>query len=126
MFRTGISNNGIIVINRGDNFSTQLYVNKNTAGSPEPYPFIQDKDKVYLSVCEPQQSFMEGIIRKEFDPSLDDDNNLIVNILLEPKDTINILPGTYYYEIKAKLFSRDDEEDFIIDTVVPKRKLVIL
>lgn len=125
MFRTGISNNGIIVINRGDNFSTQLFINKGESGIPENY-VLSEWDRVYFSICEPNQSFEAGVVRKIFTyECLTEDN--AVEITLKPSDTINLLPGTYYYEIKLKLVYNinDAENGFIIDTIVPRRKLVI-
>lgn len=125
MFRTGVSNNGIIVINRGDNFSTQLFINRGESGTPENYVLSQ-WDRVYFSICEPNQPFEAGVVRKIFThDNVTEDN--AVEISLKPSDTINLLPGTYYYEIKLKLVydETDAENGFIIDTIVPRRKLVI-
>lgn len=126
MFTTGISNNGIIVINRGDTFYAPLYINSEDIISPEIY-FLTALDKVYFAICEPNQDFENGVVRKIYTRAnqiIDETNTLFgaVNIVLESIDTKNLLPGTYYYQIKLKI---DNGETEILDTIVPKRKLVI-
>ena len=61
-------------------------------------------------------------MRKIFtDKDLDEEGN--VRIKLQPSDTINVLPGKYYYEIKACTF---DKGEAIISTVVDKTKFLLL
>lgn len=125
MFNTGISNNGIIVINKGDTFATKLFINVGGVASTESYS-LSPLDKVYFAICEPNQEFENGVVRKMFTPTVDEDGELEIEIKLNPSDTENLLPGTYYYEIKLKIVaSESNEDDVVITTIVPKRKLVI-
>jgi len=120
MFSTGISNNGIIVINKGDTFYAPLFINIGDECTPERYILTED-DTVYFAICEPNQVFERGVIRKIYTANnLNEDGD--VEIILNPEDTENILPGTYYYEIKLRVVRGDQE---IVDTIVPRRKFVI-
>lgn len=122
MFRTSISNNGIIVINRGDTFYAPLFINISEDEYPEQHILVGE-EAVYFAICEPNQEFESGVVRKIFTKDdLTEDGD--VNIKLEPSDTEHLLPGTYYYEIKVKIIDPDTSEE-IIDTIVPRRKLVI-
>lgn len=120
MFETSISNNGIIVINRGDTFTMRIAINFLNDIDLSDYEMGAD-DKVYFAICEPNQHFEEGVIRKIFTMAdLDIDGNIKIELL--PSDTYYVLPGTYYYEIKLKI---GIGETAIVKTIVSKRKLVI-
>lgn len=114
-----ISNNGIITLQRGDCFRAPIYINLGSKSFPEYYE-LNDYDTIYISICEPSKEFEDGIIKRvitkeQFD--LEKHAWLILN----SEDTVNLLPGTYYYEIKIKLY-----DNLSVFTVVPRRKFIIL
>ena len=119
MFYTGITNNRIIVINRGDTFSMLLTINMGEPAEPIIY-FLSPIDIVYFSICEPNQEFEEGVVRKKYtsDNQLEDGS---IEIVLNSSDTEHLMTGTYYYEIKLKIGGEEE----IVNTLVPKRKLVM-
>lgn len=114
-------NNNIITMNRGDTFSMPLRINVGTKYAPEFYTLTKE-DTIYFALEEYNQPFEFALIRKTFDVNdLVDDN---VVITLSPEDTEFLLPGEYYYEIKLKHTNQDKSE--VIDTIVPRRKFVII
>ena len=118
-------NNNIITMNRGDTFSMPLHINTGTKYAPDYY-VLTEEDKIYFALEEYNQPFEFALIRKEFGiESLVDGNVLIT---LDSKDTECLLPGEYYYEIKLRHIYLDDNdiEQEVIDTVVPRRKFIII
>ena len=113
-----ISNN-IITLNRGDTFSLDVNVNIGTTWDPTTY-ILEEGDKLYFALMEPNQPFECALIRKVFTKDdQDEDGCVIMNFKSE--DTEFLLPGLYYYTIKL---SRED--DTIVDTIVTKTKFTIL
>lgn len=116
-----ISQNGIITLNAGDYFEYPLFINAGSVLEPLRY-ILENDDKVYFSIMEPNQPFEFAIVRKIF--TKDDLTPMgDVNVVLNSEDTEYLLPGCYYYE--AKLLIRKDNKDFI-STVVPKRKFYVM
>lgn len=114
-----ISRNGIISINRGDNFTINVFVNIGTVLEPMQYK-LQGEDKLYFALCEPNQPFECALIRKVFtEENLDADNNIDMNFI--PEDTEHLLPGTYYYTIKLYRAAED-----LVDTIINKTKFIIM
>jgi len=120
MFETGISNNGIIVINRGDTFSMPISINIGTDANPDYY-ILTGEDKIYFSICEPNQDFNDGVVRKIL-TAADETSEGDLELVLQPSDTQNILPGTYYYEVKLRIVNIEND---IVKTIIPRRKLII-
>lgn len=116
-----ISKNNIITINRGDSFSYLFYIDIGYPLSPQPY-ILQEGDKLYLGVCEPNQFFEAALIKKVFtiEDNMDDGS---VSIDFEPTDTLDLLPGNYYYSIKL---SRVAEGKEIVTTVIPRTKFILI
>lgn len=93
-------NNNIIVMNRGDTFKFDLTLNDDTS-SDGRYHLVDD-DAIYLGIMDPGQSFEVALVRKKYTADdCDEMGNLIVCI--EPEDTIDLLPGVYYYAVKLKM-----------------------
>lgn len=115
-----ISHNGIVTIYRGDSFTLSLPLNIGTGANPEYYT-LTEGDKVYFAIMEPNQPFEVALVRKVFDMNNQVGNNIVMNF--EPKDTECIMPGTYYYQIKLAV---EENEVTKIDTLMPKRKFIIL
>ena len=93
-----------ISLNRGD--SALLTLDINAGNELYPVEFILgDKDCLYMAIEEPNQPFENAIVKKVINNSntiKDKDGNIIIEI--KPDDTVCLLPGLYYYEIKAKLY----------------------
>ena len=123
-----IAKNGIITITRGDSAETSLYINIGT----ELKPFITklgDNDKVYLGVMEPNQLFEDATIKKVYtdkDQLYDDKKCPYLPISFDCEDTENLLPGVYYYSIKLYRPGDGLTTKDRIDTIVPKRKFIIV
>lgn len=111
-----ISRDGIIRLTRGDSCKMPLFINKGTELKPIRYNLREnDKSVIYLSVMQPNQYFENGCIRKVFSKEnnweLNDLGDLIISI--EPIDTVYLLPGKYFYEIKIDL-NGDNQVNTII------------
>jgi hypothetical protein len=94
-----IASNNIIVMNRGDSFEFKL--SPQTLGNYAEYVLTGD-DTLYFGLMDPGQYFEDALVRKEFD-SLDCTtlNDLVIK--LEPDDTLDLLPGKYFYAVKLHL-----------------------
>lgn len=112
-----ISDNGIITMYRGDTFQVPMRINTGSKLDPIWYE-VQPGDTIYFSVCEPNQLFEEALIRKMV-TSANQDIDKNIYIYLDPTDTQNVVPGTYYMEAKIKLTNGK------IATIVPRRKFFI-
>ena len=95
-----ITSNGIITVNRGDSFELPIQLETGHAMSPINYSLRPD-DVIYLGIMEPNQPFETAIVRKKFTyEDLDKDGN--INIRFWPNDTVCLLPGKYYYQVKIQ------------------------
>ena len=125
-----IANNGIITITRGDTFTTSIFINLGTELDPKQ-GILQDGDLVCFALCEPNQPFEHAIIKKVMtNKDLDENNNVILEF--KHNDTQFLLPGVYYYQIKAYFpyGTVSDEDSGIRDaevhTIIPKTKFIIV
>ena len=115
---TNISNNGIITIHRGDTFQAPILINIGTKINPEFYA-LDDRDVVYISICEPNQLFEDGLIRRIVtQEQFDFERHAWLN--LSSEDTSNVKAGVYYYEIRIKLV------DDTVAVIVPRKKFIVL
>ena len=114
--------NGIITMNRGDTFYMPLYINIGSKIDKKYYVPKDDNDKIYFAVEEYNQPFEHALIRKVFDYTNVEDDHIVLELTSD--DTRLVLPGEYYYEIK--FCHKIDEEHEFIDTIVPRRKFIIL
>ena len=93
-----------ISLNRGDSGLLTLDINAGTELYPVEFN-LGDKDCLYMAIEEPNQPFENAIVKKVINNSntiKDKDGNIIIEI--KPDDTVCLMPGLYYYEIKAKLY----------------------
>jgi len=112
----------IIRLYRGDTFNFVLNIDDES--TLEHYYVLRKNDLVYLGVTLPHQPFEDAIIKKVLTAAdCDSSGNIIVTF--EPKDTVNIMPGVYYYSVKLRK-SIDDKRKEEVITVIPKTKFVIL
>ena len=127
-----VAKNGIITITRGDSAETSLYINIGTELKPMPEK-LGDNDQVYLGIMEPNQLFEDAIIKKvyTYKDHKDEDDPEALTISFDCEDTENLLPGVYYYSIKLYRRGNNDPKKGPItkdriDTIVPKRKFIIV
>ena len=84
----------------GDNLLRELYT-------------LLEGDEIYFALLEPNQCWENAIVKKKFV-----DTNF--KIKLDPKDTMCLLPGLYYYQIKLR--NKEGE----VYTLCNRSKLYIL
>lgn len=116
MFRIG--NNGIVTVNRGDSFDLPVTLQTGTALQPQVYE-LQENDCLYLGIMEPNQPFEVAIVRKKLTyDDVYDTGSIVFNFT--PNDTLCLLPGKYYYQVK--LTSTDPDNTCIkhVETIIDK------
>lgn len=116
----------ILSMNRGDSFELRIKINFEPH-SHLPYQ-LKEGDALYFGLMDPNQSFENALIKKKIIP----DEEIVYKhgtaiIRLDPEDTIDLIPGKYYYQIKLKRvrYDEDGEEHTFVDTVIDKTKFVI-
>ena len=112
----------IITINRGDTYEFDLTINDDSVGGRY---ILQDDDVLYFGLMDPHQKFENALVKKRYTKDdCDEMGNL--NIVIRAEDTLDLLPGVYYYSIKLHKMKNTDEEfiDKVI-TVVNKTKFII-
>lgn len=122
-----IAKNGIITITRGDSAETSLYINIGTELEPL-ITKLGENDKIYLGVMEPNQLFEDALLKKVYthEDHTDKDDPYALNISFDCEDTENLLPGVYYYSIKLYRPGNGLTTKDHVDTIVPKRKFIIV
>jgi hypothetical protein len=93
------SQTGIVTLMRGDSLIMPIYIDDGTKFNPK-YRSIRLNEKVYFGLMEPNKAFEDAVVKKVLDASCDTDENGIPQLILEPKDTENLLVGKYYYMVK--------------------------
>lgn len=112
-----VNNVNIISVNRGDSFSVSLLINAGTSDEPIIY-HLKDEDKLYVGVMAPGSNFENALIKKRFNKENMIGDNVIITFT--PNDTINLLPGKYYYQVK--LLTSDNE----VNTIIGKTPFIII
>ena len=120
-----IKKNNVFTMNRGDtaimNFNVNVELPENVI-----------VDKLYLGITEPNQYFEDALIKKTFeinkDITITAENNIwSFSIQINPEDTVDIIPGTYYYEVKASgVIDQGEERSDFATTIVQKTKFIIV
>lgn len=115
----------IISMNRGDTFEFALNIaDKNFVDTAY---ILQGNDAIYFGLMLPNQSFEEAIIRKKIAAG----SSCVastgeITITLTPEDTLELLPGRYYYMIKLKLDHISNGQRIQgVETVINKTKFII-
>ena len=112
-----ISSNGIVTVNRGDSFELPITLNIGSCMDREEYK-LSDKDALYVGVMEPNQPFETAIIRKKItskDLSMDER----IRVRFWPEDTVCLLPGKYYYQVKLQTVDEESPR-YDVETVIDK------
>lgn len=117
-----LSLNGNIKLTRGDSFSVPLFINMGTDIKPIRYN-LEDGEYVCFGVMEPNYCFEEAIIRKKYSNTDKNDKGDIV-VSFDANDTVHLMPGKYYYEVKAVLLDNEGKE--IVNTIIPKREFYLV
>ena len=116
-----ISNNGFIRLARGDSFAVPLFINRGTVVSPVRYKIKNHPEAtVYLGVMEPNEPFENALIKKKYTATSEINKNGDIIIVFSPNDTLNVLPGKYYYSIKI------DYGNNSVDTIVPMTEFFVM
>lgn len=117
-----VDTNNIISVTRGDSFSLPLFINEGSDLKPIRY-IIQPGDTIYFALMQCNQYFENAIVKKVFTSANLNENNDII-ITFNPEDTEQLIPGKYYYQIKAKLLNEDG--NYIVNTIIDKTEFFIL
>ena len=118
-----ISENNIIRINRGDTFTFDFTIYDEN--STDWRYILKDDDALYFGIMDPHQLFEDAIVRKKYTKEdTDEMGNLIIT--LNPEDTLDLIPGIYYYAVKLHKLT-DNEEEYVdeVITVVNRTKFII-
>lgn len=118
-----ISNNGFISMHRGDTFTVPLFINMGTKEDPiRLYMSQHPNAEVFLGIMEPNQPFEQALIKKRFTASNEFNQFGDLVVSFKDIDTLNILPGLYYYCIKARL----EQYDHNINCELPDSNYVLV
>jgi hypothetical protein len=123
-------NNNMIIMNRGDTHEFDLII--EDINLPDGRYRIQGDDTIYFGIMDPHQPFEDALVKKKFTvDDADEEGNLI--IVINPEDTLDLLPGTYYYSVKIHLqheeINPETNEVLVyvdkVHTVINKTKLFL-
>lgn len=123
-------NNNIIVINRGDTYEFDLTIADDSSETGRY--ILREDDAIYFGLMDPGQPFEFALVKKKFTvENTDAAGNL--TIVIEPEDTLDLLPGKYYYAVKLHLNHAEynsETNEFIkqidkVATVINKTKFII-
>lgn len=121
MSNINISN--VITIHKGTTIKAPIFINIGTKLVPKNYTLVEG-DTLYISIMEPNQSFDYGVIRKKLTKANLDELGF-ARFSLDPTDTINLLSGVYYIQMKLKLADSGTTPGGVA-TIMPKTKFIIL
>ena len=125
-----MTNNNMIIMNRGDTYEFDLTI-EDESSSDGRYHITGD-DTIYFGIMDPHQPFEEALVKKKFTVE-DADANGNLTVVIEAEDTLDLLPGTYYYSVKIHLQHENinpetKQVDGYVDkvhTVINKTKLFL-
>lgn len=98
-----IDMNGNIRITRGDDSpNILLFINASGTRNKLIRHTLSDNDKIYLGVYSPNSCFEHSEIKQIYTKAdVNEDGDLKIHF--KRKETKDMVPGLYYYQIKAKL-----------------------
>lgn len=115
--------NRVITMTRGDYFSFDVIIRSDDSWDDSIY-VLSKGDILFFGLMEPNQPFEKAILKKEFGYDDYDVEGGTLKIVLNPEDTIELVPGTYYYQVKV--LYKDEVGTVHVDTVVQKTKFYIV
>lgn len=118
-----IEKNKVITMTRGDylSFSVEL---KTGRFPNETYYTLSEGDVLFFGLMEPNQPFEKAFLKKEYGYNDYDMEHGTLKIVLNPEDTIELVPGTYFYQIKV--LYKDEAGITHVDTVIQKTRFNIV
>lgn len=117
------SNSSIITHHRGDTLYTPIFINMGSYTRPVRYS-LQPGDVLYFGLMEPNTFFEYSILKKHFDCMSPKNVMGDTLLILDPKDTEFLIPGTYYYEVKLQQHDEFGRE--YVSTIIPKTLFYIV
>lgn len=118
-----ISNNGIITMSRGDYAEIPLFINQGNQMYPIRYSLLKDdKSTIAFAIMTPQQQFEQALIKKIYTSKSPHTKQHDITIILEPKDTMMLQPGKYFYSVRINLMQHGH---YCQKTIIPERMLFI-
>ena len=108
--------NGIINLMRGDSYTQPIVINVGSKLTPKIYK-LKQADALYFGLMEPNQSFEDAVLKKKYTYLSDTDAEGNILLHLDPKDTLNLGVGKYYYMIKLRTI--DDFGQESVRTITP-------
>lgn len=120
----------IITINRGDTYDFDVTI-EDESTTTQTY-VLQPGDCLYFGLMLPHQPFEDAVLKKRFSYADLQKSSLSARFsgrckfIIEHKDTLNLLPGVYYYSVKLfKASASFDETKNEIITIINKTKFII-
>jgi len=117
-----IRKNNVISMVRGDTFSFNITLSDDEF--PDEIYILSEDDKLFFALMEPNKSFEESLLIKEY-TSEDVNTDGSITISLEDEDTLLLPPGKYFYTIKLET-KEDSENNSTVTTVIPKTSFFII
>lgn len=117
----GLTYCGQIRLSRGDTLDLPLEINQGTKLDPIRYE-LQPNDEVYFALMEPNQPWEFAIIKKKYTDK--DFLEGLASLHFEPEDTMCLLPGLYYYQVKVRIYDPSTDR-YIVNTIMPKTQFWI-
>lgn len=107
---------GQIRLTRGDTLNLPVHINQGDSMTYIAYE-LQPLDEVYFALMEPNQPWEQAILKRKY--TLEDLEEGVLSIKFRPSDTMCLLPGLYYYQIKVRIYDYSTGE-YIVNTIIPK------
>ena len=113
-----VKRNHVISLNRGD--YAEITFKFEEGKFPKTPITMNDGDVLFFGLMDPNRHFEHSLIKKEYTGTnvIDDEGKF--TLVLEPDDTLELVPGTYFYEIK--LLTADAK----IKTLIQKTRFNII
>lgn len=111
-----LTNIGQVRLTRGDTLVLPIQINQGDNMCPILYE-LQPRDEVYFALMEPNQPWEQAILKKKY--TYEDQVDGEISLKFRPSDTMCLLPGLYYYQIKVRVYD-DTCGEYIVNTVIPK------
>lgn len=106
-----------VIMNRGD--STIIGINYSTDG----YSFTTN-DKLYFGLMDKHQRFEDALVKKILTFKDVNKHKGVIVLSLTPNDTLDLVPGTYYYSLKLRHIEKENKIDEVV-TIVDRAEFII-
>lgn len=108
--------NNIITMIRGDSLELEVVLNDGQTAYD-----LQEGDVVYFGLMDPGQYFEDALVKKKgYITDLNSEGKIVFRF--SPEDTLDLLPGKYFYSIKLQFYRNGIEK---VITLVNKTKFII-